>query len=59
MTIDPYTELEKTFGDFGALIGAWGAMKSAEPALSDSTRALNWDEWAMLTARIAAQSRMR
>jgi acyl-CoA synthetase (AMP-forming)/AMP-acid ligase II len=53
MTIDPYTELEKPFGDFGALIGAWGAMKSAEPALSDSTRALNWGELAALTARIA------
>ncbi len=58
MTIDPYTELEKPFGDFGALIGAWGTMKSAEPALSDSTRALNWGELAALTARIAAQLRL-
>jgi acyl-CoA synthetase (AMP-forming)/AMP-acid ligase II len=55
MTIDPDTELEKTFGDFGALIGAWAAAKPSEPALSDSIRALNWDKLGALTARIAAQ----
>jgi hypothetical protein len=49
------TELEKTFGDFGALIGAWGAEKATEPALADSRTQLTWREVAELTARIAAQ----
>ncbi len=55
MTIDPHTELEKPFGDFGALIGAWGIEKSGEPAIADSQNTLNWNELAALTARIAAQ----
>ena len=29
------TELEKSFGDFGALIGAWGAEKPDADALAD------------------------
>jgi acyl-CoA synthetase (AMP-forming)/AMP-acid ligase II len=49
------TELEKTFGDFGALIGAWGGEKATEPALADSRTQLTWREVAELTARIAAQ----
>jgi len=49
------TELEKSFGDFGALIGAWGAEKATEPALADSGTQLTWREVAQLTARIAAQ----
>lgn len=49
------TELEKSFGDFGALIGAWGAEKATDPALADSRTQLTWREVAELTARIAAQ----
>ena len=49
------TELEKSFGDFGALIGAWGGEKATEPALADSRTQLTWREVAELTARIAAQ----
>ena len=49
------TELEKSTGDFGALIGAWGAEKATEPALADSRTQLTWREVAQLTARIAAQ----
>ena len=48
------TELEKAFGDFGALIGAWGTEKAAEPALADSRIQLTWHEVAQLTTRIGA-----
>ena len=53
MLID--TELEKSFGDFGALIGAWGEEKPSAPALADSSRQLTWRDLAQETARIAAQ----
>jgi acyl-CoA synthetase (AMP-forming)/AMP-acid ligase II len=49
------TELEKSFGDFGALIGAWGIEKSDGRALADSNSELSWREVAQATARIAAQ----
>lgn len=49
------TELEKTFGDFGALIGAWGEEKSEARALADKNAAISWSEVAGLTSRIAAQ----
>ncbi len=55
MIFNAAAELEKPFGDFGALIGAWGAEKPDEPAIADSARAVNWTELATLTARIAAQ----
>jgi acyl-CoA synthetase (AMP-forming)/AMP-acid ligase II len=55
MTLDPQTQLEKPFGDFGALIGAWGTEKPDEPAIADSARALNWGELSALTARIASR----
>lgn len=55
MTIDLHIELEKPFGDFGAVIGAWGTEKANETALADSIGVLNWGELAALTARIAAQ----
>lgn len=55
MIFDPQTELEKPFGDFGALIGAWGAEKPLDPALADSNGSLNWGEMASLTARLAAR----
>jgi acyl-CoA synthetase (AMP-forming)/AMP-acid ligase II len=55
MTINLLIELEKPFGDFGAVIGAWGAEKANEAALVDSNEGLNWGELAALTARIAAQ----
>lgn len=53
MPID--TELEKSFGDFGALIGFWGAEKPDARALADSSSELSWREVAHATARIAAQ----
>ena len=55
MIFEPHTELEKSFGDFGALIGAWGIEKLDEPAIADSSKVLNWGELAALTARIAAR----
>ena len=48
------TELEKSFGDFGALIGAWGEEKPDARALADSSSELTWRELAQATARIAA-----
>ena len=48
-------ELEKPFGDFGAVLGAWGFEKPDEPALADSNAKLSWVELSTLTARIAAQ----
>ena len=53
MLID--TELEKSFGDFGALIGFWGAEKPDARALADSSSELTWREVAHATARLAAQ----
>ena len=49
------TELEKSFGDFGALIGAWSEKKPDARALADSISELTWREVAQATARIAAQ----
>ena len=49
------TELEKIFGDFGALIGAWGEEKPEALALADKNAAISWSEVARLTSRIAAQ----
>lgn len=49
------TELEKTFGDFGALIGAWADEKPDDRALADSNTELTWREVSALTSRIAAQ----
>ena len=48
------SELEKSFGDFGALIGAWGEEKPNARALADSSSELTWREVAQATARIAA-----
>ena len=55
MNFDPQAELEKPFGDFGALIGGWGAESPAAPAIADSVRVISWGELAASTARIAAQ----
>ena len=55
MTIDPHSELEKPFGDFGALIGAWGSENPSEPALADSNNSTTWGELSSLTGRIAAR----
>ena len=49
------TELEKSFGDFGALIGAWGAEKPDALALADKFTTVSWSQVAQLTSRIAAQ----
>ena len=40
MKIDVVAELEKSFGDFGAVVGAWGVEKPDELALADSSDAL-------------------
>lgn len=48
-------ELEKPFGDFGSILGAWGVEKPDEPALADSNGKLSWAALSTLTARIAAQ----
>jgi acyl-CoA synthetase (AMP-forming)/AMP-acid ligase II len=53
--MDIIAELEKPFGDFGALVGAWGIEKAGESALADSNNVLNWRELSSLTSRIAAQ----
>jgi acyl-CoA synthetase (AMP-forming)/AMP-acid ligase II len=53
--MDVVAELEKPFGDFGAIIAAWGAEKPTELALADSHDELTWAELAALTARIAAR----
>ena len=55
MKMDVVAELEKSFGDFGAVIGAWGVEKPDELALADSSGALSWGELSALTSRIAAQ----
>ncbi len=49
------SELEKSFGDFSALIGAWADEKPDTLALADSSSELTWLDVAQLTARIAAQ----
>ena len=49
------SELEKSFGDFSALIGAWADEKPDTRALADSSSELMWFDVAQLTARIAAQ----
>ena len=53
--MDVVAELEKFFGDFGAVIGAWGVEKPDEAALADSNAVLTWAKLSALTARIAAQ----
>lgn len=49
------SELEKSFGDFSALIGAWADEKPDTRALADSSSELTWLDVAQLTARIGAQ----
>jgi len=49
------TELEKSFGDFGALIGAWSEEKPDARALADSSSELTWQQVGQATAQIAAQ----
>jgi acyl-CoA synthetase (AMP-forming)/AMP-acid ligase II len=53
--MDVSAELAESFGDFGAIIGAWGVEKTSELALADSTGSLGWGELSHLSARIAAQ----
>ena len=55
MAVDAVTELDKPFGDFGALIGGWCIEKPNEPAIADSNNMLSWSELSALTSRIAAQ----
>jgi acyl-CoA synthetase (AMP-forming)/AMP-acid ligase II len=55
MIIDPHIELEKPFGDYSALIAAWGQERPTRIALDDGTERLTWAEVAALVGRIAAQ----
>ncbi len=52
--IDTAAELEKEFGDYDALIRAWGALRPQHPALIDDIISLNWQQVDALTSRIAA-----
>jgi acyl-CoA synthetase (AMP-forming)/AMP-acid ligase II len=55
MPIDPYAELEQPFGDYSALIAAWGKESPDRVALDDGTVRLTWAETAARVERIAAQ----
>jgi len=55
MTFDPMAELEKPFGDYTALISAWGRERPDRLALDDGNERLTWAETAALVERIAAQ----
>ena len=55
MTFDPNTELEQPYGDYSALIGAWGRERGERIALDDGQHSLNWAQVAALVERIAAQ----
>ena len=55
MTFDPNTELEKPFGDYSALISAWGRERPGRVALDDGGESLTWAQVAALVERIAAQ----
>jgi acyl-CoA synthetase (AMP-forming)/AMP-acid ligase II len=48
-------ELEKPFGDYTALISAWGQERPDRLALDDGNERLTWAETAALVERIAAQ----
>ncbi len=52
--IDTAIELEKIFGDYDALIHAWGVLRPEHPALIDDEKPLNWQQVDALTSRIAA-----
>lgn len=55
MTFDPMAELEKPFGDYTALISAWGQERPDRLALDDGNERLTWAKTAELVERIAAQ----
>lgn len=55
MTIDHHSELEKPFGDYTALISAWGRDRPDRVALDDGSESLTWAEVSALVERIAAQ----
>ncbi len=55
MPIDPHTELEQPYGDYSALIAAWGRDRPNRIALDDGSERLTWAEVAALIERIAAQ----
>ena len=55
MPFDPIAEFDKPFGDFGALIGGWGALKPDEAAIADSSGSISWAELTTKTAQFAAQ----
>ncbi|MGL5838909.1 MAG: class I adenylate-forming enzyme family protein [Sphingorhabdus sp.] len=55
MPINPHKELEKSFGDYTALIAAWGQERPDRTALDDGLERLNWAEVARHVERIAAQ----
>ena len=55
MTFCPLAELEKPFGDYCALLAAWGRERRDRVALDDGTESLTWAEVAAMAERIAAQ----
>jgi acyl-CoA synthetase (AMP-forming)/AMP-acid ligase II len=55
MTFDPMVELEQPFGDYAALIAAWGRKRPDRVAVDDGDERLSWGELAALVERIAAQ----
>jgi acyl-CoA synthetase (AMP-forming)/AMP-acid ligase II len=55
MPIDPNAELEKPFGDYSALIAAWGRDRPERVALNDGSESLTWIDAAAMIERIAAQ----
>jgi acyl-CoA synthetase (AMP-forming)/AMP-acid ligase II len=55
MPFNPTTELEKPYGDYTALIAAWGQERPDRTALDDSAESLTWGQTAALVERIAAQ----
>ena len=55
MPFDPHTELEQPYGDYTALIGAWGRDRPDRVALDDGEQRLTWGQVAAQVERIAAQ----
>lgn len=54
MTIDPAIELEKDFGDYDAIITAWGRLRPDTIALVDHIGERSWSDLDNMTSRIAA-----
>jgi acyl-CoA synthetase (AMP-forming)/AMP-acid ligase II len=55
VTVSLYSELEKPFGDYTALIANWGRERPGRIAIDDGSERLTWAELAALVERGAAQ----